>query len=198
MPEKTGLFLWNNQNLFSNNYLEHHLPTTSLWNEQKEKIGKVFEAVTKSYGTIKDLNLGPGQEADLEDKFIRPVLTELGYAYNVQPLTRRGFKKKRPDYALFKDSSALKTASKDKTEPKKFFSQALTILEAKYWGRRLNDSDKTDILDSRDPTAQTVKYLEDVHLPSAYRRQDKLGNPYEWKALEAFLLQGSVTLREFL
>jgi len=182
MPEKTGLFLWNNQNLFSNNYLEHHLPTTSLWNEQKEKIGKVFEAVTKSYGTIKDLNLGPGQEADLEDKFIRPVLTELGYAYNVQPLTRRGFKKKRPDYALFKDSSALKTASKDKTEPKKFFSQALTILEAKYWGRRLNDSDKTDILDSRDPTAQTVKYLEDVHLPSAYRRQDKLGtNGKHWR-----------------
>ncbi|HBR21579.1 MAG TPA: hypothetical protein DD713_03280 [Nitrospiraceae bacterium] len=164
MPKQTGLFLWNNQNLFSNNYLEHRLPTTSLWNEQKEKIGKVFETVKKSYDTIKDLDLGPGQEAELEDKFIRPVLTALGYEYNVQPPTQRGFKKKRPDYALFKDASALKTASKNKTELKKFFSQALTILEAKYWGRRLNDSDKDDILDSRDPTAQTVKYLEDVHL----------------------------------
>ena len=75
MPEQTKLFIWNNQNLFSNNYLEHHLPTTSLWNEQKKKIGKVFEAVTKSNRTIKDVNLGPAQEADLENKFIRPVLT---------------------------------------------------------------------------------------------------------------------------
>ncbi len=45
----------------------------------------------------------------------------------------------------------------------KFFSQVLTILESKYWGRRLNDTDKSDVLDSRDPTAQTVKYLDDVH-----------------------------------
>jgi len=164
MAEQTKLFFWNNQNLFSNNYLEHHLPTTALWTEQRKKIKDIFETVKKVYETIQSLKPGQGQEAELEDKFIRPVLTALGYEYNVQPPTHRGFKKKRPDYALFKDTSALKTASKNKTEPRKFFSQALTILEAKYWDRRLNDSDKTDILDSRDPTAQTVKYLEDVHL----------------------------------
>ena len=38
MPEQTKLFFWNNQNLFSNNYLEHHLPTTALWTEQRKKI----------------------------------------------------------------------------------------------------------------------------------------------------------------
>jgi fido (protein-threonine AMPylation protein) len=164
MPEQTKLFFWNNQNLFSNNYLEHHLPTISLWEEQRKKINDVFEAIKKSYEIIKALKLGPGQEAELEDKFIRPVLNTLGYEFSVQPFTQRGYKKKRPDYALFKDSHSLKTASKDRANPKKFFSQALTILESKYWNRRLNDSDKNDILDSRDPTAQTVKYLEDVHL----------------------------------
>ncbi len=164
MPEQTKLFFWNNQNLFSNNYLEHHLPTISLWEEQRKKINDVFEAIKKSYEIIKALKLGPGQEAELEDKFIRPVLKTLGYEFSVQPFTQRGYKKKRPDYALFKDSHSLKTASKDRDNPKNFFSQALTILESKYWNRRLNDSDKNDILDSRDPTAQTVKYLEDVHL----------------------------------
>jgi fido (protein-threonine AMPylation protein) len=164
MPEQTKLFFWNNQNLFSNNYLEHHLPTISLWEEQRKKINDVFEAIKKSYEIIKALKLGPGQEAELEDKFIRPALKTLGHEFSVQPFTQRGYKKKRPDYALFRDSHSLKTASKDRDNPKKFFSQALTILESKYWNRRLNDSDKNDILDSRDPTAQTVKYLEDVHL----------------------------------
>ncbi len=164
MPEQTKLFFWNNQNLFSNNYLEHRLPATSLWTEQRKKIKDIFETIKKAYETIQDLKPSQGQEAELEDKFIRPVLTALGYEYSVQPVTKRGFKKKRPDYALFKDSKAIKAASADKENRQKFFSQALTILESKYWNRRLNDSDKNDILDSRDPTAQTVKYLEDVHL----------------------------------
>src|SRR4030042_4436217 len=164
MEKQLKLFFWNNQNLFSNNYLEHRVPYTSLWSEQKEKAQATFDAIKKSYETIKALKPGPGQEAELEDKFIRPVLTALGYEYSVQPVTKRGVKKKRPDYALFKDAKAIKAASVDKENLQKFFSQALTILESKYWNRRLNDSDKNDILDSRDPTAQTVKYLEDVHL----------------------------------
>jgi hypothetical protein len=121
MPEQTKLFFWNNQNLFSNNYLEHHLPTISLWEEQRKKINDVFEAIKKSYEIIKALKLGPGQEAELEDKFIRPALNTLGYEFSVQPFTQRGYKKKRPDYALFKDSHSLETASKDRENPKKFF-----------------------------------------------------------------------------
>jgi len=208
-PEQTKLSFWNNQNLFSKNYLEHRLPNTALWKEQKEKVSDVFDVIKKAYGVTKTLKLGPGEEAGLEDKFIRPVLTALGYEYNVQPPMQRGFKKKRPDYALFKDASALKTASKNKTEPKKFFSQTLTILEAKYWGRRLNDSDKTDILDSRDPTAQTVKYLEDIHLHTDgkinwailtngkhwrlfyYKAASRAGNYFEID-LEEILIKGDI------
>src|SRR4030042_2086836 len=163
MSEKSKSFFWNNQNLFSNNYLEHRLPFTTLWTEQKEKAKTSLDLIKKSYDSVKDLHIGPGQEAELEDKFIRPVLTALGYEYSVQPVTKRGFKKKRPDYALFKDAKAIKAASVDKENLQKFFSQVLTILESKYWGRRLNDTDKSDVVDSRDPTAQTVKYLDDVH-----------------------------------
>jgi len=163
MSEQSKLFFWNNQNLFSNNYLEYRLPVISLWKEEKEKAEEVFKELKVLYETIRDLKLGPGQEAELEDKFIRPVLGALGFAYNVQPVTKRGFKKRRPDYALFRDSDSYREASRYKNDLKKFFSCSLSILEAKYWGRRLNDTDKSDILDSRDPTAQTVKYLEDVH-----------------------------------
>ncbi len=37
MPEKTGLFLWNNQNLFSNNYLEHRLSIILKISEQEKR-----------------------------------------------------------------------------------------------------------------------------------------------------------------
>jgi len=163
MEDQTKLFFWNNQNLFSNNYLEHRLPSSDLWKEQKGKAENAFDAIRKSYESIKGLHLTAGQEAELEDKFLRPTLKALGYEYNVQPVSRRGLKKKRPDYALFKNEEDYKSARADIDDHRNFFSHALTILEAKYWGRRLNDTDKSDILDSRDPTAQTIKYLDDVN-----------------------------------
>jgi hypothetical protein len=171
MSKQANLFVWNNQNLFSNNYLENRLPSAALWNEQKEKAAIAFEEIKKAHNTIGKLRFGPGEEAGLEDKFIRPVLSALGYEWDVQPTTERGTKKKRPDYALFKDRDTLEAARKDKQNTRRFFTQALTILEAKYWDRRLNDADPKDTIDRRDPTAQTVKYLDDVYHASESRIQ---------------------------
>jgi hypothetical protein len=62
MPEQTNLFVWNNQNLFSNNYLEYHLPTSSLWKEHEEKAITAFEQIKNLYEATKPLNFGPGLE----------------------------------------------------------------------------------------------------------------------------------------
>lgn len=155
----------NNQGLFSNNYLAYRLCEIPVWNDQKQNAEESYKKIKSAYENIKNLKLGAGQEAELEDKFIRPVLYALGYEYSVQPISNRGYKKKRPDYALFKDNDSYAEA-KSQDDYKKLFYHALTILEAKYWGRRLNDNDREDLLDSRDPTAQTIKYLEDVHYHS--------------------------------
>lgn len=174
--------IWNNQNLFSNNYLEHRLLSTSFLGDKEKGIEKVFEAVKNSYERSMALNLGPGEEASLEDKFIRPLLKILGYEWDVQPTTERGTKKRRPDYALFKDKPSLEGARKEKENITRFFSYPLTILEAKYWGRRLNDADPKDTLDRRDPTAQTVKYLDDVYHATGGRIQwAMLTNGKHWR-----------------
>lgn len=174
--------IWNNQNLFSNNYLEHRLLSTSFLGDKEKGIEKVFEAAKNSYERSMALNLGPGEEASLEDKFIRPLLKILGYEWDVQPTTERGTKKRRPDYALFKDKPSLEGARKEKENITRFFSYPLTILEAKYWGRRLNDSDPKDTLDRRDPTAQTVKYLDDVYHATGGRIQwAMLTNGKNWR-----------------
>ena len=172
----------NNQNLFSKNYLENRLPSSALWSAQKKQAAAAFEEIRKTYESIKALHLGPGEEAGLEDKFIKPVLKALGYEWEPQPITERGAKKKRHDYALFKDRDAYEAARKDKFDTTRFFSHALTILEAKYWGRRLNDADPKDGLDRRDPTAQTVKYLDDVYHATAGRIQWAiLTNGKQWR-----------------
>ncbi|KJR40258.1 type II DNA modification enzyme [Candidatus Magnetoovum chiemensis] len=165
MTQPHNLF-YNNQSLFSNNYIEYHLPI--LWKEHKDIASSAYELIKEHYSAISSLNLGHGQEAELEDKLIRPVLSALGYSYSVQPVTQIKPKiKKRPDYALFKDENSLNAAINNKDDVKKFFSCALTITEVKYWGRRLNDIDRKDTLDSIDPTAQTIKYLEDAHYHSS-------------------------------
>lgn len=181
MPQQEKL-VWNNQNLFSNNYLEHRLISTSFQGDKEKGIEKVFEAVKNAYERSVTLNLGPGEEASLEDKFIRPVLKILGYEWDVQPTTERGAKKRRADYALFKDNISLTEARKEKNNITRFFSYPLTILEVKYWGRRLNDADPSDILDRRDPTAQTVKYLDAVYHTSDGRIQWAiLTNGKQWR-----------------
>ncbi len=161
MPEQEKLFFLKNQKLFSNNYLEYRLQSTSLWNIENET---VFETIKHAYKSIQSLKLGPGEEANLEDKFIRPVLLSLGYEWDVQPTTQRGTRKRRPDYALFKDKDFHKEARKEKDNPKYFYSYPLTILEAKYWGRSLNDTDPKDIL---------------VWRLFSYRATSRSGNYYE-------------------
>jgi len=209
MSEQLKLFIYNNQNLFSNNYLESQLPQSSIWKKHTTTSKKQFNEISKIYNEIKNLNLGPGEEANLEDKFIRPILKILGWEYDVQPITERGTKKKRPDYALFLNKDLLEEARAHKDNLKFFYTRATSILEAKYWNRKLNDSDSQDRIDKRDPTAQTVLYLEDAHIHSDmiidwailtngklwrlfyYRASSKTSNYYEVD-LESIIHQGDI------
>ena len=85
MPEQKELFFLNNQNLFSNNYLEHRLPAASLWKEQGEKAGEVFDRIKKLYVAVKPLKLGSGEEAGIEENNIsRLVLVKKIEEYDEQ------------------------------------------------------------------------------------------------------------------
>src|SRR5262245_54898348 len=171
-----------NQNLFSTNYLENRLPETGLWKEADESAAQILQVVTAAYHDIRSLKLGPGEEASLEDRFIRPIFKALGFTWHVQPATQRGSKKKRPDYALFASEADFKAAREEKENLQRFFSQALTIAEAKYWDRPLNDTVSADKLDSRDATAQLIKSFDDIHYHSnGNSRRGILTNGRLWR-----------------
>ena len=67
MEKHPKVFFWNNQNLFSNNYLEHRLPETDLWKNEEDKVRDVLSH-KKPYGR-QTLKLGIGQEAESYDIF---------------------------------------------------------------------------------------------------------------------------------
>jgi len=159
-PAQTELSHYSNQGLFSNNYIKHHLPLSPVWQDCEPQLAGLANGLKAAYKSASDADLGPGEESQLEEIVIRPVLKLLGFSFDVQPKSGRG---KRPDYALFASEEGYLVARQHKANLKTFYGQAAAVLEAKYWGRRLNDADPKDRLDQRDPTAQTTRYLDDVY-----------------------------------
>jgi hypothetical protein len=153
-PEEMPLFMISNQGLFSNNYIEKHLPTSPAWSQHDAKLATIFAGVQDAYRASAELNLGPGEEDQLRETLISPILKLLGFEYAVEPGSQRGGVSNRPDYALFLSHDEFVAARQGKNDVRSYYSHATTILEAKYWGRRLNDADSADKLDSRDPTAE--------------------------------------------
>ena len=157
---QTELPPYTNQGLFSNNYIKHRLPKVPIWRDCEPVLSEIAKGLKTAFRAASDANLGPGEESKLEEILIRPVLRLLGLSFDVQPKSTRG---KRPDYALFISEEDYLVARRHKASLQKFYGRAAAVLEAKYWGRRLNDADPKDRFDQRDPTAQTARYLDDAY-----------------------------------
>jgi len=97
-----------NRDLFSNHYLDEHLPETEEWDEVSE------EELQEAYDDIMDLwerekSTAPKRnESKLEEKFIRPMFRELGIPFKVEESTDRT--QRRPDYGFFETDEAARDA----------------------------------------------------------------------------------------
>lgn len=138
--------------LFSEHYLTRRLPETRYWNVEfsqplanLQKLYRDQEAYLQTYN-----------EAQTEEHFIKPVLNELGFAYEVQTqIYSRG--RQQADYTLFANEQSRRQAcSSDEQEA--FFSRALAMAEAKSWERALGEKSKND--DNNSPSFQIVGYLD--------------------------------------
>ncbi len=155
-----------NQGLFSSNFLDTKFATLSMWADSAltDRIARAMAATQNAYEAAQRAGVfEAGDEQKTEDKFIRPVLTALGWMYDPQPRHKRRKAKVRPDYALFATAADYESAGQAPNEPKAYYTHAQAIGEAKYWGRPLNDTVKDDRLDASDATAQLVRYLDEVY-----------------------------------
>lgn len=151
--------------LFSRHYLEHRLADHPEWGEDPRT---TFAQVRDLWQTACRYG-GTWNEAQTEEEFVKPALKALGWAFTVQPKSTKGGQLTRPDYALFADEKAQKEAQPyHGKEEDAFYSRALAIAEAKYWGRPLSQTDKsgrsTWKADSN-PSHQMVSYLVGTRVP---------------------------------
>jgi formylglycine-generating enzyme required for sulfatase activity len=158
--------------LFSSHYLETRLSDHPEWAEDPRA---VFEAVRQLWEKARQYGQN-WNEAQTEEEFVKPVLEVLGWAFVVQPKAGSKGRVTRPDYALFESAQARDKAYPHLGNDDPFYTRALAIAEAKYWGRPL--SQKEPVLSmSKDqsgrntwkvgsnPSHQMVNYLVGTRAP---------------------------------
>jgi hypothetical protein len=150
--------------LFSSHYLTTRLPGHPEWTADPRATFETVRALwhkAQQYGQH-------WNEAQTEQEFVRPVLEALGWAFVVQPKAGDQGRITRPDYALFEHQAARDEAYPYLGKDDPFYSRALVIAEAKYWGRPLSHKDRSGRNTWKvgsNPSHQMVSYLVGTHVP---------------------------------
>ncbi|MBC8446827.1 MAG: Eco57I restriction-modification methylase domain-containing protein [Chloroflexi bacterium] len=150
--------------LFSRHYLDTRLPDHREW---AEDFLPTFAAVRALWQKARQYGQN-WNEAQTEDEFVRPMLKALGWTFTVQPKARKGGRITRPDYALFGSVEAKAEADRYLGQDDPFYSRALAIAEAKYWGRPLSQKDvsgRNTWKVGSNPSHQMVSYLVGTRVP---------------------------------
>ena len=111
---QTALTYRTNRDLFSNYYLDEHLPETEAWDELsddelREAKADIMDLWEREEGTAPKRN-----ESQLEEKFIRPMFRKLGIPFEVEESTSRT--QRRPDYGFFESEDAARGAFERREE----------------------------------------------------------------------------------
>src|SRR4051812_44567157 len=95
----------NNQQLFSDHYLNVTLPQRADWKLLAHDAGTVLAAITP---IVEAFVRAPGQnESQTEENLIKPVLRALGHTFEIQAALRTPDGTKKPDYVFYRNQAAL-------------------------------------------------------------------------------------------
>lgn len=145
----------NNQFLFSNHYLNNRLPRRDEWAQGNEyEIGLIMEQLQQRWHGIDPDGLN---EAQTEERWIKPVLDALGHSYSVQVSIETPRSVRQPDYVIARDADAKANLRGVLTEDE--LSNALAVADAKKWGRDLDAKGTEESRLSSVPTLQIDFYL---------------------------------------
>ena len=126
-----------NEGLFTDHYLLERLPqATDLW--ETEGLD-VFRRELKALWTEQKPHVANYSESQLEDHFIKPVLTLLGHVFEPQPQAGQH----KPDYAFFPDDQT-RTDALPADGRLEYWQKALAVGDAKVWERKLDKTSGSD------------------------------------------------------
>ena len=160
-----------NNTLFSSYHLENVVK-----DQASDTLESVYEQIKQLYTSIagfaKNLN-----EAQTEDRFIRPILEILGHVFEVQPRLDTSQGVRRPDYVFFPGQTALIGAYPG-INTNAFFKTATAIGDAKAWGRNLDKKITGPGDPFSNPNYQINFYLQETGLTWGILTNGKLWRLY--------------------
>ncbi len=150
----------NNQQLFSDYYLNHILPQRADWKLLVDEAAPVLRQLRAIWAAYTP----SANEAQTEDGFIKPTLAALGHTFEVQPALATPDGVKRPDYVLYRDTAAL-AANRGQTLTEQMLQHtALAVGDAKYWERpldmQLKGAKSGDPFSNKNPSYQIAFYMQ--------------------------------------
>lgn len=154
-----------NQQLFSDHYLDVTLPEREDWqalaaNPETRAVMQRIVAIFKRYKP------GEGEkEAQTEERFVKPVLRELGHVFEVQPSLATPGKAQTPDYVFYRDEEALEENKGKILNEALLAAKAYAVGDAKSWERSLDralrtDGKDRDLLSNKNPSYQIAFYIQ--------------------------------------
>ena len=150
-----------NRDLFSNYYLDEHLPETEEWDEvDDDKLEAAYDEIVDLYEREKS-TAPKRNESQLEEKFIRPMFRKLGIPFEVEESTSRT--QRRPDYGFFETENAARDAFERREGGGDFYENAVAVADAKRWGRPLDTRGSGEHKrDFENPSYQIHVYLQET------------------------------------
>jgi type I restriction-modification system DNA methylase subunit len=144
---------YSNRNLFSDHFLERILPE---WPEFQAAASTDLFAQLNEIWQAERTTLPSANEAQTEERFIKPVLSRLGFAYTVQAGLPTATGHRQPDYALFADEEARRGGAEQTGSER--YRHAVAVCDAKRFDRPL-DRRRADGATNEDPVAQIIHYI---------------------------------------
>ncbi len=158
---QTALSYRTNRDLFSNHYLNEHLPETEAWDELSEdELREAKDDIMELWEREKE-TAPKRNESQLEEKFIRPMFRKLGIPFEVEESTSRT--QRRPDYGFFESDDAARGAFERREEGGDFYKDAVAVADAKRWGRPFDTRGSGEHeRDFENPSYQIHVYLQET------------------------------------
>jgi len=149
----------NNQQLFSDHYLNVVLPQRPEWQLLAHDAARALAAITPILRTFQ-----PSQkEAQTEDDLIKPVLRALGHTFEVQAALKTPDGTKQPDYLFYRDQAARDANKATRVlDDAALHGRAFAVGDAKHWDRPLDSTLKSasDPFSNKNPAYQIAFYIQ--------------------------------------
>ncbi len=162
----TDYFLQFTDNTYFNAYFLEYEMQNFFDKDHEKDCQKAFENIKILYNKLDSVELS---ESQLEDKFIKNVLIELGYGYTYQ-VTKKVFGKiHKPDFALFESEEIERiSGGKDKSSTENI----LALCESKAYKIKLDNNTTT----TENPHFQLLRYQSDLRINYGF-----LTNGQKWR-----------------